>query len=75
VGPSIDWDVILRAVLIGLAVLAVIGLIVWWMVRMIVLAKRAENKRRKLAEDILGGDEAIFGDETARADASHALIR
>lgn len=75
VGPSIDWDVILRAVLIGLAASAVVGLIVWLIVRMVVLAKRAENKRRKLAEDILSGDEAIFGDETARADASHALIR
>ena len=74
-GVTIDWDAVIRGVLIGLTISAVVGLIVWLIVRMIVLAKRAENKRRKLAEDIMGGDEAIFGDETARAEASRTLIR
>ncbi len=74
-GSTIDWKAVIRVSLIGTGISAVLGLIVWLIVRMAVLAKRAENKRRKLAEDIIGGDETIFGEETARAEAARTLIR
>jgi hypothetical protein len=54
---------------------AVLGLMIWQIVRISLLAKRAEAKRQQLAKDIASGADHIFSDEAARAAAAQALVR
>lgn len=72
---NVDWELIIRVALISLGVAAVLGLAVWQIVRIAVLAKRAEQKRQKLARDIIEGAESVFENEQTRAAASQALVR
>lgn len=76
-GPavSINWDAVVRISLISLGVAAVLGLIVWLLVRLALLAKRAEKKRQQLAEDIASDAEHVYAGEEVRAAAAQALIR
>lgn len=71
----IDWDLVTRIAIIAAAVAAVLGVIIWQIIRMAVLAKRAEQKRQRLAKDIASGEEHIFADEESRAAAAQALVR
>ncbi len=72
---GVDVKAILRIVGISVGSAAVLGLLVWRILRFILRAKRATKQRVQLAEDIISGAEHIFGQESDRENAAKELVR